>query len=346
MRLLIITQKVDNMDPVLGFMHAWIRELSMHGTVEVICLERGTYDLPGVHVHSLGKEYVLHTIHLIHRVIYAGTFLYYIFNLRKKYDTVFVHMNQEYVLLGGLFLKLLRKKILLWRNHLKGNVFTRIAVYLSDTVFYTSAQSFTARFKNAVQMPVGIDTKTFYDMGTVKNPKSILVFGRISPVKNLQMLPDILNNIKEAHPDMHISLYGSVAERDYEYSEALKELMTDLMKEGIVSFHDAVALSQAPSIFNAHTFYINLTPSGSFDKTIIEAMACGTIPLVINEAGRGMLADVSLCIGCDTSALSQKLNMLLLMEKTDQEKYVEANRALVERKHSLQCLVDTLLLYI
>src|SRR3989338_7648361 len=58
MKLLIITQKVNQEDSVLGFFHSWIREFaSRFEEVTVICLEKGVYNLPeNVEVFSLGKE--------------------------------------------------------------------------------------------------------------------------------------------------------------------------------------------------------------------------------------------------------------------------------------------------
>ena len=58
MKLLIVTQKVDQNDSVLGFFHKWIIQFAGHfETVTVVCLEKGNYDLPkNVRVLSLGKE--------------------------------------------------------------------------------------------------------------------------------------------------------------------------------------------------------------------------------------------------------------------------------------------------
>jgi hypothetical protein len=58
MKLLIITQKVDINDPILGFFHRWIEEFAKHcEKITVICLYKGTYNLPNnVKVLSLGKE--------------------------------------------------------------------------------------------------------------------------------------------------------------------------------------------------------------------------------------------------------------------------------------------------
>ena len=58
MRLLIVTQKVDREDDLLGFFHQWIIEFAKHcESVTVICLEEGSHRLPSnVRVFSLGKE--------------------------------------------------------------------------------------------------------------------------------------------------------------------------------------------------------------------------------------------------------------------------------------------------
>src|SRR5205823_2881232 len=100
--------------------------------------------------HSLGKE------EKQSRVEYLGRFLKYVLKLHDEYKTVFVHMNEEYVLIAGWWWKLSGKRVYLWRNHAKGSWKTRLAVFFSTKVFYTSPSSFTAQFKKAVQMPVGI----------------------------------------------------------------------------------------------------------------------------------------------------------------------------------------------
>src|SRR3989344_232174 len=120
MRLLIVTQKVDKKDPILGFFHRWIEEFAKNfEKVTVVCLEKGEYNLPtNVKVLSLGKE------ERRSKAEYISRFYRYIWQERKNYDAVFVHMNQEYVLLGWKFWKLWGKKIFLWRNHARGSLWT------------------------------------------------------------------------------------------------------------------------------------------------------------------------------------------------------------------------------
>src|SRR3989338_8420817 len=98
MRLLVVTQKIDVGDSVLGFMHGWIAEFSRQAeSVSVVCLEKGTVNLPdNVKVFSLGKEKTelrIMNYELWKKAKYIWRFVRYIAQLRNQYDAVFVHMN-------------------------------------------------------------------------------------------------------------------------------------------------------------------------------------------------------------------------------------------------------------
>ncbi len=262
MRLLILTQKMDKNDPILGFFHRWIEEFAKHyEKVTVICLEKGGYDLPkNVKVFSLGKETGQS------RLKYLFNFYKYIWSERKNYDAVFVHMNQEYVLLAGDFWRLLGKRVYLWRNHAKGNFLTVMAVWLSHKVFYTSPSSFTARFKKSVIMPVGIDTDFFKpDPSVTREEGTVLFLGRISPVKKVL---EFIEWVKSTEHQATIA--GPILAEDREYGEQVKQALSDK-----ISLLGAVNQEEARRLYQSHETYINMTPAGSFDKTIFEALACG-----------------------------------------------------------------------
>jgi len=56
--LLIVTQKMDKDDPILGFFNSWVKEFAkIVPFVTIICLKKGKSDLPdNTKVLSLGKE--------------------------------------------------------------------------------------------------------------------------------------------------------------------------------------------------------------------------------------------------------------------------------------------------
>ena len=262
MKLLIVTQKVDKNDPILGFFHRWIEEFARWcESVTVICLEKGKYNLPkNVEILSLGKEAG------ISKIKYLFNLYKYIWQKRAQYGHIFVHMNQEYILLAGGIWHLMGRKIYLWRNHAKGNIFTDLAVLFSHKVFYTSPHSYTSRFKKSVKMPAGIDTDFFKpDPNVIREKGSVLLLGRISPVKK------VLEFIEWAKDrDYKVTIAGSILAKDKEYGELVLNSLTPKIK-----YVGPVDQEGAKRLYQSHEIYANFTPAGSMDKTIIEAAACG-----------------------------------------------------------------------
>jgi glycosyltransferase involved in cell wall biosynthesis len=343
MRLLIITQKVDSADPVLGFFHNWIIKLSeKFDAVTVICLEKGEYSLPSnVKVLSLGKE------RGAGKLKYIFNFYKYILGEFRNYDAVFVHMNEEYVLLGGLLWNIARKRVYMWRNHPKGSIFTRIAVLLSNKVFCTSPFSFTARFRKTVLMPVGIDTSLFNaevrndktDTRTSKLVPRILFLGRIAPIKNVHMFVEAMNILKNKGFQFEANIYGDALPKDAVYFEDVKNAVKNrgLLQE--VKFMGPVSNSETPRIYAAHHIYVNLTPTGSMDKTIFEACAAGAIPVVTNMSLKEDLGPTHVVYNPTAENIADKIESWL---KQDDRKLSTTRGELVKyvkENHSLRALV-------
>jgi len=271
MRLLVITQKVNKEDPVLGFFHNWILKFSQEfESIVVICLEKGSYNLPSnVKVLSLGKEEGKSKLGSVTR------FYKYVLAEKDNYDAVFVHMNQEYVILAGDFWWALGKKVYLWRNHQYGNLLTNLAVFLSDKVFYTSPSSYTARFKKAKKMPVGIDTDFFKpDPSVTRIPNSILFLGRISPVKKVKEFTEWFDTLGQ---NFTATVAGEALPKDNGYEMDVRSRASERIK-----FIGPVNQDEALKLYQSHETYVNKTPAGSMDKTIFEAAACGMKLIVDN----------------------------------------------------------------
>lgn len=276
MKLLIVTQVVDTEDPVLGFFVRWIEEFAKHAErIEIICLKEGKHNFPeNVRVHSLGKE--KGPPRLWRRAVYAFRFLSLVWRLRNEYDAVFVHMNQEYVLISGWLWKLLGKRVYMWRNHYAGSWQTDLAAFFCTKVFCTSKHSYTAKYTKTVMMPVGVDTERFHpDERIVRKPHSILFLGRMSPSKRPEMLVDALAMLAQDGVEFTASLYGSPLPRDEAYYEGLKEKVRSLSLADRITFLPGVPNSQTPDLYRAHEIFVNTSPSGMLDKTMFEAAASG-----------------------------------------------------------------------
>jgi len=338
MRLLILTQKVDKNDPILGFFHNWVLELSKKfEKVSVICLEKGTFDLPNnVKIYSLGKEYGES------KIKYVKNFFNLILGLHKEYDSVFVHMNQEYILLGGFIWKILRKKVYFWRNHQLGNLFTKIAVLFPNKVFCTSKFAFVAKYKKTILMPVGIDTELFKVASsqylTSRNRK-LLFLGRMDLIKRPKMLVEALDILNKKNVEFICDFYGDPTPDTGDYYDSIKK---DIEKSNLkekINFYNGVANYETPQIYNEHSIYVNLTPSGSFDKTILEAAACGCILVVVNKSLKGEI-DKRMITEENSKDVAEKINFWLNANEADKKEVSNKLQKYVLGNHSLNALID------
>lgn len=339
MKLLIITQKVDVNDDILGFFHGWLVEFAKRfESIIVICLQKGEYHLPAnVKVLSLGKEKKKS------RLKYIFNFYKYIWRERKNYGAVFVHMNQEYVLLGGLFWKIFGKKIFMWRNHPHGNFLTSMAVFLSNKVFCTSKYSFTARYKKTILMPAGINTDLFKKKNnSARKNNSILFLARISPVKNPHLVIEALRYARSKGIDFTADFYGNPFPKDVPYMNSLKEKVKDYQLSNCISLKKGIPNEETPLVYNVYEIFINPSPSGMYDKTILEAMACENLVLTSNINLKGKIDEKFLFMENDEEHLAKQLVRLLAIPLEEKEKLGKILRSFVVSNHSLTLLRDKL----
>jgi len=226
-KLLVVTQKVDRDDSILGFFWSWLAQFGhTFEKVTVICLERGfsadsLFPAGNIKVLSLGKE------EGVSRLTYVMRFWKYIRESRSDYDCVFVHMNPEYVLLGGLFWRWWDKKIILWYTHGTVTIKLKIAVLLSSVTFTATPKSCRVRSKKVRVVGHGIDTEYFREhvRGVSENMKLVTV-GRISPVKDYETIVRALGRVKKAGLRFTFTAVGGPGmSSDSAYIEKLKFLI-------------------------------------------------------------------------------------------------------------------------
>ena len=340
MKLLVITQKVDQNDPVLGFFHRWIEALAAKiELVTIICLEEGSHNLPhNVRVLSLGKEAKKS------RRVYLLRFFSYVWKDRKKYDSVFVHMNEEYVLLAGLLWRVLSKKIILWRNHTNGTLLTKLAVFFSNKVLCTSKYSFTARYKKTRLMPVGIDTEHFKRYGGISRlPYTLLYVGRISPVKKIEIALDALEILK-SEGKFSLRIFGDAGHRDKLYADSLAGKSG---RAGLpIMFSPSITQERLPHVYNEHEILLNMTQTGSFDKVILEHMATEGVVIASNISYKEELPEnlqqFLTFRESDAKELAEKIMYVANLTSQERTTIGKQLRDIVVGKHSLEALVDTL----
>lgn len=347
MRLLIITQKVDKNDQLLGFFIDWIKKFAeKFEKVTVLCLEKGEFSLPeNVKVISLGKD------HGAGKLEQLFNFYFSIFSLRGEYDAVFVHMNPIWVVLSGLVWRLMSKKIFLW--YTSGGITAKLkwAEKLANVIFTASKESFRLPSKKMIVTGHGIETDIFkpnskldsdsrlrmgtFDEKTRNSKLSLLSVGRIAPVKNYAILIDAAKTLKDGGIDFQITMVGEAPlEEDKKYEESLKSKVKSLGLENNFNFVGKVNHKDLSKYYQNNDIFIHLSKTGSLDKTILEAMACGMKVLSSNDSARSFLP---------TELLFNESNPLELADKIVALKDKPTDLALREyviKNHNLEILIE------
>lgn len=261
MKLLVITQALDRNHPILGFFHRWVEEFAKHFEhIHVICLQQGKSDLPGnVTVHSLGKELSAKNYKL--KALFR--FFSIIWKERNNYDAVFVHMNPEYIVLAGWWWRLTGKKISLWYTHKSVDIKLRIAEFFTDVIFTASKESFRLQSKKLRVMGHGIDTDFFTPDPKIQRGTHLLSVGRLMPSKRHDLA---IRAAAKANVPLRVAGDGPERER-------LEALARELGVE--VSSLGALTQEKLRDEYLTAAKLIHRSETGSLDKVVLEAAACG-----------------------------------------------------------------------
>jgi len=354
MRILIITQKIDINDDVLGFFHGWVREFAKHcEKVTVICLYKGEYDLPeNVKVLSLGKEKnksfpLIRGIEGVKKIKYIFRFYKYIWQERKNYDAVFVHMNQIYVILGAWFWRLQKNKIALWYTHKQVSLALRIAEKFVDKIFTASRESFRLASKKLIVMGHGIDTEIFKPLENKKenNVFKILTVGRISPIKDIKTLVRAVGELQNSNYELQVVGAAGTLEQE-KYFQEVKDLVKELKLKEKVKFIGSVPNREVRQYYQTADLFVNMAPTGGLDKAILEATACACPVIVCNETMKndlGEFADELMFKHGDCKELAEKIKKIINLDQSQRIIIAKKLRERVTENHNLENLVKKIL---
>lgn len=335
MRLLIITQKVNLHDDVLGFFHYWLEEFSKQfDSIVVICLESGEYHLPdNVKVCSLGKERRPSAQGLnkfFNRLSYLFRFYFFCFKWRRDYDAVFVHMNHNYVIWGWWLWRLLGKKIGLWYAHGAVPVSLKITENLADIIFTSTPTGFNLPSQKLKIVGQGIDTERFKPVSDSRIETFVIItVGRIAPVKHQEILLAVARNLQSKKLAFKIKVAGlPILEKDKEYFANLKKQTIEQGLAPVIDFVGSIDHDQIVPFYQQADLFVNFSDTGSFDKAILEAMSCGLFVLSSNEAVKRELGE-RCYVAKDPAMIADKIVALSRSARpSDLRPYVIANHSL------------------
>ena len=352
MKLLVITQKVDINDDILGFFHGWIEKLAEKlESIDVICLQEGKYDLPkNVSVYSLGKErFGSHNSHIFRKFAFLLKLYRYAWKLLPKNDLLFVHMNHRYIILLWLLTKIFKKPIILWKTHRGRQPLLKTAIKLSKKVLTASSLSLDYVDKKIKIIGHGINTDLFSLKSYPNNEiKKIVSVGRISPIKNQLFLVKIayylINEL--GFKNVKFEIIGEPKlKKDFLYFKKIKRLIREYNLSDYFVFKNKIPNREMPKIYYNSEMLIDLAEKGGLDKAPLEAMACGRIVFSCQPALREVLGNYKKELSIDLKKpenIARKIKKYLELKKQEKEKIGQDLREIIIKKHSLDNLTDKL----
>jgi len=330
MRLLIVTQKVDRSDPILGFFHRWIEEFAWQcERVTVIGQYVAEHDLPAnVSVLSLGKEKGAS------RFAQVRTFFRLIREHRDCATHVLVHMTPIWVVLGCVPWFLMHRRVYLWYEARGTRWPLRIALRCVRKVFSASGSGMPFGTKKSVIVGHGIDTERFRPGDSAFERELLVSVGRITPSKRIPVLFAPLL----ASRACCLTIAGTpITSADRWYAQQIEDLIRSEGLGGRVTIGPLDQEGLLALLRDAHVFLH--ASETALDKALLEAMACGVPVVTTSAAARGVVPEE--CFAADSAFVSRVQAMIALPPERRWELGGRLRRT-VQEGHSLPRLVRRL----
>lgn len=344
MRILFFTQKIDKDDDVLGYTYYLVQAFSKQfSQITVISLFPSSETLPiNVRLFSLRKS---GERGLFSKLQAFFRFFQLIIQERKNYDAVFVHMNEIYVALGGWYFSLLYKPVFLWKTSCyKPGLLLRFSTYFLQGVFTSTRETFQLQSVPLYPVGHGIQTELF-SSPSKKKRDTLLFLGRITHVKKIE---NIIEGYYASRAKEPLQIIGEAKnEADRKYLSLLHGRVSTKNKEKEVLFVGAKPYNVIPHYFQKAEILFNFTPRGSFDKSVLEAMAAGCLILTSNPSFLPLIPKkwqnyLFITNHSKADQVGEMIDALLSLKEKEKEEMRKYFRELVVREHSVEHLAEAI----
>jgi len=346
MRVLIVNYEMDEDSRVLAWQARVAREFARTCEFVVVLTDRlGRFEPPpNMHVETFAPR----PLGLPRRFGTALLLNWQAFQVSRRYriDVCFIHMATDWAFYLYPTFRLCGIPVLLWYAHGMVTPRLRLAHACASRVVTSTPEGFRIPSRKARVIGQGVDTELFCPPDQRMEPRNELIaVSRVSRRKRIDLLLAIMDCLRKGPeaPDLRLRVVGPLLTPDALAYDA--ELRTHVWRTGLqdcVEFVGFVPQEYIPAFYRSAFLHINVSQTGSMDKTVLEALACGCPVLTSNEAFREMLTDYPEFIIRDERPEAIAEQVLTLYARRDQYAPTEL-RALVVGKHDVQSYVQRVL---
>jgi glycosyltransferase involved in cell wall biosynthesis len=261
-KLIVLTQRIDPEDPVLGATVSKVRALAARADELVVLCDAAVHDaLPAnVRVHEFGARTQVGRGARFEAALAR--------ELSPRPDGVFAHMVPLFAVLAAPLVRPLRIPLVLWYTHWKAHSVLRAADRVSTAITSVDPRSYPLPSSKLHAIGHGIDVSEFPCSNAPDGDAlQLLVLGRYSPAKGLEQILRGVDLARERGVEIELEAHGTDAGWE-DYRRSLDAAAGNRIRLDGPIPHDEVAAAFARS----HALVNNMR-AGAPDKVVYEAAA-------------------------------------------------------------------------
>ncbi|MES2729053.1 MAG: glycosyltransferase family 4 protein [Pseudomonadota bacterium] len=335
MRVLLINFEMDRASPVLAWQARVATALAAQcESVHVLTEKVGSYDAaPNMTVDVMPRWPFG-----IPKRFGGGVLVnWQLHRMLKKYpcDVCFIHMAHTWAYRLWPALRLHGLPVLLWYAHGSVSWHLRLATACVEKIITSTAEGFRINSPKKTVIGQAIDTNIF-DVPTNRTVRPEIVYvGRISERKRIILLIDVLNALRQITPEIpwSLKLVGpSLTSADAAYLVSVRKHIAALHLEGCVQIMGSMTSAGTAELYKTAAVHLNVSETGSMDKTVMEALACGCPVVTTNPAFYEALSSIPGMYSISSDPITLAEAILSVTRNPPQEADL---RQLVSGKHDL-----------
>jgi glycosyltransferase involved in cell wall biosynthesis len=287
MRLLVINFEMDRLSRTMPWSQQVVDLLAERCEQVVVLTSRvGDYRPPAnVYVHLVPVR----PMGVPQRFGSRWLLNYTVLRLVRQYrlDACFIHMAIAWAYRLRPTFALCRMPVLLWYAHGTVTSELRRALRSADRVVTSTPEGFRLPSPKVRVIGQGVDTNLFTPPATGTRGCEIIAVTRISPRKRIDLLVDVIQVIRSRRnrstPCLRI-IGAALTAEDVEYEASIRSRIASHDLNDVVDLVGFLPQSSIADMYGAAALHINVSQTGSMDKTVLEALAAGCPVLTSNEA--------------------------------------------------------------
>lgn len=256
----------------------------------------------------------------------------------RKELVVFHHMSTYPLYILGPLIRICGIKQILWYSHSMKAKFLGWGLFWVNFVLSPTKETFPISSKKVIPTNHGVNFRPFHSNILNQRSKSILVVGRVAPIKKIEQLLIAISNLPIAYREVRVIGY----EQDPKYLMFLRNMAKEL--DISISFEGVFNEKQLNAMYRASKILFTGTPR-SIDKVSIECATQGCIPVTTNQNVHQIINLREWCIESglvDLTTLSIQAQIDYLFSVDISEEFREKLGNFAYSKNSLEALCATI----